>query len=275
MVQPHDPWVSDRPSLKTGFFRERMGYRVTRPRGTNDWLLIYTLRGGGLFTYRGGERISQPHDVVLIEPGVMHSYEVDASAGRWHLLWAHFIPPALWYPWLKWPTIVAGLHWLTLYDSTARRTVAAQLRRAHDIRAGYSPRRHPLALNALEAAILCCDEQNPQAGRSGLDPRIERAMDQMCRRLTEPMSVADLARVANLSVSRFSHLFRQQVGQTPQQFLEQQRLLRGKELLEHSGLSIKQIAGQVGYQNPFYFTLRFRRNTGFSPRAYRRHIAEQ
>ena len=59
---------------------------------------------------------------------------------------------------------------------------------------------------------------------------------------------------------------------TPQQFLEQQRLDRARQLLELSGRSIGDIAADVGFDNPFYFTLRFKRLTGLSPRDYRKRL---
>jgi YesN/AraC family two-component response regulator len=34
-------------------------------------------------------------------------------------------------------------------------------------------------------------------------------------------------------------------------------------------MSIKEIAAEVGYENPFYFSLRFKKQTGTSPRDYR------
>jgi AraC family transcriptional regulator of arabinose operon len=72
-----------------------------------------------------------------------------------------------------------------------------------------------------------------------------------------------------------AHLFRAQVGQTPQRFLEQQRLDRAKQLLAFTPNSIKTIAYELGFENPFYFTLRFKRYTGSSPRQYRKSAQQR
>ncbi len=53
------------------------------------------------------------------------------------------------------------------------------------------------------------------------------------------------------------------------QYLEQRRLDRAMELLGRTSMSVKDIAGAVGFENPFYFTLRFRKHTGYSPRRFR------
>jgi AraC family transcriptional regulator of arabinose operon len=125
-------------------------------------------------------------------------------------------------------------------------------------------------MNALEELLLWCDTQNPRSAESKLDPRVLDAMNFMCRSLDRKLTLDDVADAGGLSASRLSHLFKLQVGATPQQFLEQQRLNRAMQLLEMTPLSIKEIARQVGFDNPFYFTLRFKRHTGKSPREYRR-----
>jgi AraC-like DNA-binding protein len=48
-----------------------------------------------------------------------------------------------------------------------------------------------------------------------------------------------------------------------------QRINRARQLLELTAMSIKEIAAEVGYENPFYFSLRFKKQTGTSPRDYR------
>ena len=63
--------------------------------------------------------------------------------------------------------------------------------------------------------------------------------------------------------------FKEEVGLTPVQFLEQQRMARARQLLELTGHGVAEIAAMVGYENAFYFTRRFTRATGKSPRAYR------
>jgi AraC-like DNA-binding protein len=46
-------------------------------------------------------------------------------------------------------------------------------------------------------------------------------------------------------------------------------LRRAGELLALSRQTIAEIADEVGFANPFYFTLRFKKHTGESPRAFR------
>jgi AraC family transcriptional regulator of arabinose operon len=263
------------PDLLTGHFRERQGYAVWRPNGTDDWLLIYTIGGAGYFGGAGGPRlVATAGDFVLLRPGTLHDYGIDASAGRWELLWAHFHPRPHWLEWLAWPEPSPGLMRLAPGDTPLRRRVVARFADLHRLATGPHRRRAALAMNALEELLLWCDTQNPRSTESRLDPRVLDAMNVMCRRLDEKLALAEVADAAGLSASRLSHLFKQQAGTTPQQFLEHQRLTRAMQLMEMTPLSIKEIAKQVGFENPFYFTLRFKRHTGKSPREYRRGSPE-
>ncbi|MDX1682403.1 MAG: helix-turn-helix domain-containing protein [Phycisphaeraceae bacterium] len=134
----------------------------------------------------------------------------------------------------------------------------------------FLPHREALAMNALAAVMLWCDQAHPRTQRSQMDPRVREAIDRMCDRLHEPIQVGEVAESVGLSISRFSHLFAEQVGRPPQAFLEQQRMTRARQLLERESIPIGEIARRVGYEDPLYFSRRFRGAIGMSPSAYRR-----
>lgn len=255
--------------LVTGHFRERAGYAVWRSAGTADWLLICTLAGRGRFGHATGEIQAVPGDLVLIRPAALHDYGVEPRLQRWELLWAHFQPRPAWLELLAWPEAAPGLLHLNLQHSRLWTRVARRVADVHALATSAHRRRGSLAMNALEEVFLWCDAANPRAVATPVDDRIRAAMDFACARLADRLAVADIADAAGLSVSRLAHLFRAQVGCTPQQFLERQRLQRAAQLLTLSGHPVKRIAREVGFDNPFYFTLRFKRFTGCSPRQYR------
>ena len=53
------------------------------------------------------------------------------------------------------------------------------------------------------------------------------------------------------------------------------RIQKAKELLRDESLSVEAIAEQVGYNDYFYFTKVFKKNTGISPSKYRKNLLEQ
>lgn len=257
--------------VQTGHFRQGKGYYAWRPNGTPDWLLIYTIAGlGRIGLSTGGEIVAEPGDAVLLRPGALHDYGVEPTRQRWELLWAHFHPRAAWHAWLSsWPQAGPGVLRLRLTDAEIRRRVRARFADA-DRLCNSTALRHAetFSMNALEEVLLWCDLQNPKG--SPMDGRVRAATDYLDRNLKQKVTIDALAEHCGLSASRLAHLFRAQVGYTPQQFLEVQRMNRAAQLLEMTSQSIKEIAAEVGFDNPFYFTLRFKKKTGMSPRAYRR-----
>ncbi|MDD2710947.1 MAG: helix-turn-helix transcriptional regulator [Verrucomicrobiae bacterium] len=75
---------------------------------------------------------------------------------------------------------------------------------------------------------------------------------------------------SGLSRSQLAHLFKQQVGIGPIEFQNEQRIVLAGQMLRMSFLSVKQIASELGYKNPKYFSTCFRRMTGVSPKQYRK-----
>ena len=72
-----------------------------------------------------------------------------------------------------------------------------------------------------------------------------------------------------LSMSRFAHLFTQQVGQSPGAYRNSLRISQAKELLALTELSVGEIGTLVGFHDPNYFTRLFTSTVGCSPSAFR------
>jgi AraC family transcriptional regulator of arabinose operon len=105
-----------------------------------------------------------------------------------------------------------------------------------------------------------------------VDPRITWAVEQMQRRLDEPIGIAELAAQVNLSPSRFRHLFKVQAGTGPQQYLQRLRLRRARLLIERTFLSVKEVMALVGYNDPSHFSRDFRRFHDLSPSELRERV---
>ena len=104
-----------------------------------------------------------------------------------------------------------------------------------------------------------------------MDPRVAHVLTRMDEALHQPISIAELAANVNLSPSRLSHLFTQQVGMPPARYLHERRLARARVLLERTFLSVKQVMACVGINDPSHFARDFRRLHGVPPSQLRQH----
>ena len=102
------------------------------------------------------------------------------------------------------------------------------------------------------------------------DRRIVWAVSEMQRRMSENVTITELARRVNLSRSRFAYLFREQTGLSPARYLRDVRLGRARLLLETTFLSIKEVMAAVGFNDPSHFSRDFQHAFGASPREWRR-----
>jgi len=87
----------------------------------------------------------------------------------------------------------------------------------------------------------------------------------------EELTVADIARYAQLSEGHLSHVFKQETGRTVIGYLTEYRMFMAKELLTDSRSRISEVAKKVGYQNLSNFSLAFKKYTGMPAMDYKKH----
>jgi two-component system, response regulator YesN len=107
-------------------------------------------------------------------------------------------------------------------------------------------------------------------GRNRYQERIvQESIDYIRTHLAENFSRDQLAALLQCSPSHLSRVFSRTTGYAYKDFLLKCRLEKAMDLLQHSHLRIAEIAGMVGYQDPFQFSKIFRKRIGISPRKFR------
>ena len=88
--------------------------------------------------------------------------------------------------------------------------------------------------------------------------------------LTEEIHIRDAAQFVGQSVSTVSHRLKRSTGKTFTQLLNEARVQRAEErICQSPECSIQEIAGQVGYGDPFYFSRVYRKFRGITPSHFR------
>lgn len=100
--------------------------------------------------------------------------------------------------------------------------------------------------------------------------RMNAAVDYINAHYDAPIEVADLAKVAGLSVSQFERRFRTVFQQTPSRFLIRYRLTRASQMLVHTDETLSHIAQEVGFYDHSHFSREFRKLFGSAPGQYRK-----
>jgi AraC-like DNA-binding protein len=104
-----------------------------------------------------------------------------------------------------------------------------------------------------------------------IDPgsRLHLAIEYMNYHYDLPVKLKELAEFAGLSVFRFSHLFRQQTGMAPVEYLTRVRIGHAERLLATTDWDFRQIMEATGYTYQSYFIRMFKRITGTTPQQFR------
>ena len=85
----------------------------------------------------------------------------------------------------------------------------------------------------------------------------------------ESLSLEQLTRISLMQKSYFMHQFKKYFGTSPIRYLNQVRIENAKLLLINTDKPVTEIAADVGFNTPAYFSEMFLRDVGFTPSAYR------
>ena len=132
-------------------------------------------------------------------------------------------------------------------------------------------RRRGILLEFLALALEATETRSRKKERRceyPTDVYISRAVDFIHYNYAT-INVSDIVRYIGFSRSYFSTIFKKKIGVSPQEYLIQYRLKQSCHLLLSTGLSIQDIALQVGYDDPLNFSKMFKNSYGISPTEYR------
>ena len=123
------------------------------------------------------------------------------------------------------------------------------------------------ARELLRQAIAYRSRQTPTRSNSA----IEKARSFLSQNFSNPnLMLQDVARAVSMSNSRFSTIFAQETGFTFTEYLTALRIAKAKELLRATSMRSSQIAAQIGYNDPHYFSYLFKKSVGQTPSEYRK-----
>lgn len=102
-----------------------------------------------------------------------------------------------------------------------------------------------------------------------MDRRIEIAISSIESHLNRAWGITTLSALVNLSPSRLRHLFKEETGTTPAQYVRALRMKRAEHLLMTTFLSVKEVATKVGIKSVNHFARDFKKTYGVTPVNYR------
>ncbi|MGP3533738.1 AraC family transcriptional regulator [Microbacterium sp. RD1] len=258
------PGTSHLVATDSGYFPHARAHGMTRTSGIDQAIVIACTKGAGWCEIKGVRHEVGPGNVVILPPHVPHRYGAD-PADPWTLWWLH----------VEGRDLLEFLHEAGMTADAPVRSVSDVYRVVTLIeevvaRMARDSTRESLVAASGAAWHLMAVLSSDRVSQSPRAAAVENAREYLRSHVAQRVSVADLAALSGMSASHFAALFRKHAGVAVLQFHTQLRMDRARALLDTTDRTVAQIAEDVGYDDPFYFSRIFRKTHGVAPLEYRR-----
>ncbi|RXK61703.1 AraC family transcriptional regulator [Lacibacter luteus] len=250
-----------------GYYPKARHHYVHRKNGCDQYIFIYCTKGKGWIEYNRKHMLLLPSQFVIIPANAAHKYGADEN-DPWSIYWFHFKG--------KLATAIVDLLVQKIKTQQPHIVHAEEMIRLFDLmygnlEKGYSVdnlRFINMTLYHFLASLLYEDQfriESPNRENN----MIAAVIAHMQKNIDSVFTLQELAGFANLSSSHFSALFRTATGYPPMEYFNQLKIQKACQLLLFTDRSVKEIAHELGINDPYYFSRMFTKLMEMSPSIYR------
>ena len=263
-----NPLVSPLTLTDIGWFPSARYHYRERPAGAPEHILIYCTDGKGWFEVDGARQDLSANQALIIPRQQAHAYGAVLD-DPWSIHWVHFVGASGDY----YVNLLQKGAYMLLIDSDMRDPLAALFATCRDtFIANFLLQRMIYAsqtLHHLLGALFFNNRAFSPLLRSSRFRSIDRTISFLHDNMNSQLTLDDMVQFSRLSKSHLIRLFKEQTGHSPMDYFIQLKMQHACMLLAFRELRIGQIALELGYKDPYYFSRAFRKVIGMSPTAYR------
>ena len=240
------------------------GREINRPKGREDYLLLYIYHGEAKFFFGKREVMCSSGDFILYAPGEPqhHIYESNASGEFYYV---HF-----------W-TDESLLNLLQMKTSTPYHSVpSAELGDIFEemiLELQHKNENYKVICQSLLSELFV--KVRRQVGRSAtfrVTPELNSVIEYINRNYAENLSLEEYAKMCGLSKYHFLREFKKITHTSPLKYRAELRICHAKDMLCMKGKRVNKVAEQLGYSSTEYFSDAFYKATGMRPSEYAKTI---
>jgi len=233
------------------------------------------LKGTGIFIIDNCIQTYEAGDVIIIGPGIYHRAKSGASMeDLWHFI---YFRPADWEAKSITPSMSRLIdnsedpHLFLLM--TLLSDEIKELKQ--DCKTGIK--------GLIQTILVRISRLGHNAGKensmhnlfpTGVDQRINNAIDLLLNSDTQPHNITALAEKCNMSESHFRRLFKEQVGMSPKHFQIKLQIKTAMIKLKDKNMRVVDISEESGFDSLSSFNRHFKNETGLSPLQWRSHQSQ-
>lgn len=259
-----------------GYFPNAEHHYIDRQAGTDEYILIYCVKGEGWYVLNGEHHKVMANQFFVLPPHVAHSYGA-SECHPWHIYWFHFKGEKA----AETAEHLKGVNTITVCDSSRIADRTAMFDEMLNVLEGKTDADTVcyvnMMLHTLLATFIFIDiyrDAKKVTSAAGNISFVSRATHFLNENVENRITVSDMARYMGYSDSQFYRLFFEHTGYAPMSYFLHLKVEHAISLLSNTRLHIYQIAMKMGFDDPYYFSKFFKKMTGKSPQQFRDSLGQ-
>jgi AraC family transcriptional regulator of arabinose operon len=250
-----------------GYYPRAKDHYTYRKKGLPENFLFYCVDGHGFYQVGDQRYEVGPNEFFILPQNTEHSYG-SRPDHPWSIYWIHFGGDSL--PQLN-EVHAVQKHFKPFHVKNEGDVVPLFTKIYKTLELGYSIDNLLFANMCLShfLALFIYNSRHYAVSATDKIDCVDSAILYMQEHINENISLNELSKQYNYSVSRFSNLFKQKTGNAPIDYFVQMKMQKACQQLDFTNRSVKDIAFSMGFDDPYYFSKRFRTIIGMSPKKYR------
>ena len=240
-------------------------YRIERE-PFNSYLLMLTLDGSGTISVppSGDKHICRKNDLSIIDCNQAHCYYAN---NNWEFLWFHFngnsSKEISRY-------IIEKYGHVTHIQETALSAYYIKSLTKKDFSSSIN--NEILISSYIHQVLADIISYEKDAQKNSRDYMLtNKAIAFIEKHYTDNISINRISEYLKVSQSSFCHIFKEETGFSPYDFIINKRLNRAKYLLKSTDAPIEEISYEVGFQSESNFIKTFKQKNQTTPGAFRKN----
>ena len=242
-------------------------FNADKGRVLREYQLVYVTNGEGVLeTENGGVFSIKRGMIFVLFPGEWHTYYPNYETG-WSHYWIGFGGSEV-EGWIKrgycskeTPVFKVGIN--DEIVSLFRKAIYV----ANEEQSLYQQVLSGLVVYLV--ALMCSIDKNRCVGNGDFSSKIDYACVLMRELVEQSVSMQEIAVKSGMGYSLFRKLFKERMLCAPVQYFLNLKIQKAVELLTTTTIYVKEIAYQLSFDSPAYFSARFKKQMGKSPVEYR------
>lgn len=255
-----------------GFYPHAEYHYVHRPKGANEWVMIFCTNGEGTVESKDNSWKMNRGSIIIMPPNQEHTYYASKDK-PWDIFWVHFTGTMVkeyLSPSYNFKPEFRYLNENSEDSNNYLMSLFWQMIQALSSGFSFEAIFYDSQVLGTLLSYIILHTKLPQDNKTMGNEHLTKAIQYIYDNLDRPISLKDLTNYLGVSVSYLSRIFKKNLDMGANEFITSIKVKQASHYLQNTNLSIQQIAQSLGYSDPYYFSRTFKKFYHVSPAHFRK-----